>query len=155
MKCSQCSSFLWSCNAGLSNGTWCVSSLVLYSNSIWTAAALVKIYQHMFMGFSSEKLNFIKYFKNSQNAAGYWLPQWIRSTASLGINPKAKDAQLQKNDLKTQHMLYFWRAGGLRMSKMTFPCVNPIQLGPSHFNLSPQYKKKALYVINSGEIPED
>ena len=84
-------------------------------------------------GFASEKLNLIKYFKNSQNAAGYWLPQWIRSTASLGINPKAKDAQLQKNDLKTQHMLYFW-AGGLRMSKMTFPCVNPIQLGPSHFN---------------------
>ena len=29
----------------------------------------------------------------------------------------------QKNARKTQHMLYFWKAGGSRMSNMTFPCV--------------------------------
>ena len=37
---------------------------------------------------------------------------------------------------------------------MTFPCVNTIQLGPSPFN-SYQQCKKALYVIISGEIPEN
>ena len=34
---------------------------------------------------------------------------------------------------------------------MTFSCVNPIQLGASPFNSSPQCKKK-LYVIMSGEF---
>ena len=38
------------------------------------------------------------------------------------------------------------------MSNMTYSCVNPIQLCP--IQLSPQCKK-ALYVIISGEIPED
>ena len=41
-------------------------------------------------------------------------------------------------------MLYFWKAGGSRMSNMTFPCVNPIQLGRSPFNSSPQCKKSSL-----------
>ena len=40
------------------------------------------------------------------------------------------------------------------MSNMTFQCVNTIQLVPSPFNSSPQCKK-ALYVIISGEIPEN
>ena len=30
-----------------------------------------------------------------------------------------------------QHMLYIWKAGDSRMSNMTFPCVNPIQLVPT------------------------
>ena len=47
-------------------------------------------------------------------------------------------------------MLYFLKAGGSRMSNMTFPCVNPIQLGP-HWQCDIA-KKKALYVIISGEI---
>ena len=37
------------------------------------------------------------------------------------------------------------------MSNMTFSCVNPIQLGASPFNSSPQCKKN-LYVIMSGEF---
>ena len=41
-------------------------------------------------------------------------------------------------------MLYFWKAGASRMSNMTFPCVNAIQLGPSQFNSSPQCKKSSL-----------
>ena len=41
-------------------------------------------------------------------------------------------------------MLYFWKAEGSRMSNMTFPCVNTIQLGPSPFNSSPQCKKSSL-----------
>ena len=41
-------------------------------------------------------------------------------------------------------MLYFWKAEGSRMSNMTFSCVNPIQLGPSPFNSSPQCKKSSL-----------
>jgi len=44
----------------------------------------------------------------------------------------------------TQHMLYFWKAEGSRMSNMTFPCVNTIQLGRSPFNSSPQCKKSSL-----------
>ena len=52
-------------------------------------------------------------------------------------------------------MLYSLKAWGSRISNMTFPCVNPIQLGPSPFNSSPHCKKKALYVIISGEIPEN
>ena len=40
-----------------------------------------------------------------------------------------------------------------RMPNMTFPCVNPIQLGPAH-STRPHHLKKALYVIFSGEIPE-
>ena len=47
-------------------------------------------------------------------------------------------------DRKTQHMLYFWKAECSRMSNMTFPCVNTIQLGPSPFNSSPQCKKSSL-----------
>ena len=46
--------------------------------------------------------------------------------------------------LEDQHMLYFCQAGGSRMSNMTFQCVNPIQLGPSPFNSSPQCKKSSL-----------
>ena len=41
-------------------------------------------------------------------------------------------------------MLYFWKAECSRMSNMTFPCVNTIQLGPSPFNSSPQCKKSSL-----------
>ena len=41
-------------------------------------------------------------------------------------------------------MLYFWKAGGSRMSNMTFPCVNTIQLGRNPFNSSPQCKKSSL-----------
>ena len=41
-------------------------------------------------------------------------------------------------------MLYFWKAGGSRMSHMTFPCVNPIQLGPSPFNSTAQCQKSSL-----------
>ena len=68
---------------------------------------------------------------------------------------KTREQNTCKTDLnrKTQHMLYFWKAGGSRMSNMTFPCVNPIQLGPSLFR--PHNAKKALYVIISGEIPEN
>ena len=51
-------------------------------------------------------------------------------------------------------MLYSLKAWGSRISNMTFPCVNPIQLGHSPFNSSPQCKK-ALYVIISGEILEN
>ena len=41
-------------------------------------------------------------------------------------------------------MLYFWKAECSRMSNMTFPCVNAIQLGRSPFNSSPQCKKSSL-----------
>ena len=47
----------------------------------------------------------------------------------------------QENAWETQHMLYFWKAECSRMSNMTFPCVNTIQLGRSPFNSSPQCKK--------------
>ena len=41
-------------------------------------------------------------------------------------------------------MLYFWKAECSRMSNMSFPCVNVIQLGRSPFNSSPQCKKSSL-----------
>ena len=37
----------------------------------------------------------------------------------------------------------FWKAWGPRTPNMTFPCVNPIQLGPSPFNS--QCKKSSLH----------
>ena len=40
------------------------------------------------------------------------------------------------------------------MSNMTFPGVNPIQFGPAHSNGPHNAKKKTLYFIISGEIPE-
>ena len=41
-------------------------------------------------------------------------------------------------------MLCFWKASGSRMTNMTFPSINPIQLVPRPFNSSPQCKKSSL-----------
>ena len=41
-------------------------------------------------------------------------------------------------------MLCFWKAEDSRMTNVTFPCVNTIQLGPSPFNSSPHCKKSSL-----------
>jgi len=52
-------------------------------------------------------------------------------------------------------MLYFWKAECSRMSNMTFPCVNAIQLGPSLFKSFPQCKKSSLryhFSPNSGKL---
>ena len=38
-------------------------------------------------------------------------------------------------------MLYFWKASGSRMTNMTFPSINPIQLVPRPFNSSPKCQK--------------
>ena len=57
---------------------------------------------------------------------------------------------LTEKCLKDPTYAIFWKAGG---SRMTFPCVNPIQLGPSPFNSSPQCKKSSLR--HHFKIPEN
>ena len=67
------------------------------------------------------------------------------------LSPLKKHAE-QKHAIKTQHMLYFWKAG-----------VQGCQIGHSHvsipFNSAPAHSthnaKKALCIIISGEIPEN
>ena len=49
---------------------------------------------------------------------------------------------------KDQNMLYFWKAEGSRMSNMTLPCVNTIQIGPSPFNSA---RKKSIFLM--GGVP--
>ena len=61
---------------------------------------------------------------------------WVASYINKKLNRKIAR--------KTQHMLYFWKVEGSRMSNMTFPCVNTIQLGRNPFNSSPQCKKSSL-----------
>ena len=61
---------------------------------------------------------------------------WVASYINQKLNRKIAR--------KTQHMLYFWKVEGSRMSNMTFPCVNTIHLGRSPFSLSPQCQKSSL-----------
>ena len=79
----------------------------------------------------------IPYFHYSRVSSHTCVMLWAEKTREQN---KCK-SDLNRIMTERPNMCY-WKAECSRMSNMTFPCVNAIQLGPSPFNSSPQCKKK-------------